>query len=194
MQSMSDVDLASQLHRERMTALAGVRRTQAQEQAAERRARRRQQRREVSRIAFLPKLRVRLGRGDPVTPAVAEPIPIRLGSVVLDCSDPAALAEFYRGLLGGEVGRHDEVTDLDVDGQLLSFHGVADYEYPQWPGNHPEYVRLDLAVSEFAGPHGLVTSMGAVPLDPVEPPPSEHGRAYRIYADPAGHPFSLYLG
>lgn len=64
---------------------------------------------------------------------------------------------------------------------------------PHWPDGHPEYVRLDLSVPEFGTPHNSITSLGAVPLDPVEPPTDPDDRPYRIYADPAGHPFSLHL-
>ena len=35
--------------------------------------------------------------------------PARLRTVVLDCPDPLALAEFYRSLIGGEV-RYDETS------------------------------------------------------------------------------------
>lgn len=82
---------------------------------------------------------------------------ISLGNVVLDCPEPHALAEFYRGVLGGEVSSED----------------------PDW---------ADLTVDGHAGV--LVTSLGATPLDPGEPP-SEDGRTWRAYADPAGHPFCL---
>ncbi len=191
MQSMSDVAIATQMHRERM-AFAEVHQAAARERAREAAAQRRQ-RRLVARLVLAPRVRVRF-KGRAGRARVPEPVsPIRLGSVVLDCSDPDALAEFYRGLLGGEVGPGADSTDLVVGGQLLSFHAVPDYQNPHWPDGHPEYVRLDLAVSDFVGPHSLVTSMGAVPLDPVEPPPVEQGRPYRIYADPAGHPFSLHL-
>ena len=42
---------------------------------------------------------------------------VSLGSVVLDCPDPSELAEFYRGVLGGEVrSTRPEWVDLVVDG------------------------------------------------------------------------------
>ncbi len=114
--------------------------------------------------------------------------------MVLDCSDPASLAEFYRSLVGGKVGSSGtRSAELRVRGQLLSFRGVADYEYPRWPDGHPEYVRLDFEVEEFASSHALVTGRGALPLDPVDEPAPGYDRSYRVYADPAGHPFSLCL-
>ena len=118
---------------------------------------------------------------------------VSLGSVVLDCADPAELAEFYRGVLGGEV-RSDRVewVDLVVPGAtILSFQKVQNYTPPSWPDGPPQQFHLDLTVEEYVGPHALVTSLGATPLDPVDPPPAENSRTWRVYADPAGHPFCL---
>ena len=117
---------------------------------------------------------------------------ISLGSVVLDCPDPLALAEFYRGVLGGEVTSTDpEWADLVVDGRTLGFQRAGNYQPPTWPDGPPQQFHLDLTVEEYAGPHALVTSLGARPLDPVDPPPAEDGRTWRVYADPVGHPFCL---
>jgi len=119
---------------------------------------------------------------------------ISLDSVVLDCPEPSELAAFYRGVLGGEVrSQRPEWVDLVVDGYTLSFQKVEHYAPPSWPDGPPQQFHLDLAVEEYAGPHALVTSLGATPLDPVEPPPAEHGRTWRVYADPAGHPFCLCM-
>ncbi len=187
-QTMSDVALATQMHRERMQFA-----DQRQGIETRRVERRRHEARLVVRL-LARRESLRAARAGWRSQHRLGPKPIRLGSVVLDCSDPASLAEFYRGLLGGKVGALGAGTaELRVHGQLLSFRGVADYEYPKWPDSHPEYVRLDLAVREFAASHTLVTSMGAVPLDPVEAPAPGYDRPYRVYADPAGHPFSLCL-
>ncbi len=117
---------------------------------------------------------------------------VSLGSVVLDCPDPLALAEFYQGVLGGEVSSSDpDWADLVVAGRTLGFQRALNYEPPSWPDGPPQQFHLDLTVEEYAGPHALVTSLGATPLDPVEAPPAEDGRTWRVYADPAGHPFCL---
>ena len=117
---------------------------------------------------------------------------IRLGTVVLDCPDPAGLAAFYRSVLGGELTSEDpEWVDLVTDGRTLSFQKVRHYEPPSWPDGPPQQFHLDLLVDGYAGTHELVTSLGATPLDPVDPPPAENGRTWRVYADPAGHPFCL---
>jgi catechol 2,3-dioxygenase-like lactoylglutathione lyase family enzyme len=119
---------------------------------------------------------------------------IGLGSVVLDCPDPLALAEFYRGVLGGEISSTDPGwADLSVDGRTLGFQRAKSYQPPSWPDGPPQQFHLDLTVEEYAGPHALVTSLGATPLDPAGPPPAEAGRTWRVYADPAGHPFCLCM-
>ena len=123
---------------------------------------------------------------------------IRLGAVVLDCPDPLALAEFYRGVLGGDVeASSPDWVNLVVDGRTLAFQRAANHQPPSWPDGVPQQSHLDLEVAEYAGPHALVTSLGATALDPVEPPghPGAQAseRTWRVYADPAGHPFCLCI-
>ena len=118
---------------------------------------------------------------------------IRLGPVVLDCPEPAKLAEFYRGVLGGKVTEErDDWVELEVDGHTLAFQKVQSYEPPSWPDGPPQQFHLDLLVESYAGTHELVTSLGRPP-GPVDPPPAESGRTWRVYADPVGHPFCLCM-
>jgi hypothetical protein len=120
---------------------------------------------------------------------------IELRAVVLDCPDPAALAEFYRGVLGGEVSLDEpDWAELAVGGRTLAFQEVVDYQPPSWPDGPPQQFHLDLTVPAYDEPHALVTALGATPLDPVEPPPAGNDRGWRVYADPAGHPFCLCVG
>ena len=118
-----------------------------------------------------------------------------LQCVVLDCADPAELAAFYRGLLGGTVDRPDPRWSLDADwttlhtpsGQVLAFQRVADHRPPTWPDStRPQQFHLDFGVADLDRAHGEVVALGAALLDagPVE-------RGWRVYADPAGHPFCL---
>ena len=117
---------------------------------------------------------------------------ITFRTVVLDCPDPEALAEFYRGVLGGQVRSGDpEWADLTVDGHRLGFQRAENYRPPSWPDGVPQQMHLDLTVASYDEPHMLVTGLGATPLDPVEPPPAGNERGWRVYADPAGHPFCL---
>ncbi|MGH1561775.1 VOC family protein [Mumia sp. DW29H23] len=120
---------------------------------------------------------------------------VRLGAYVLDCPDPLALAHFYASLLGVRVAEHstDAWAELEGGGSVLSFQRVDDHEPPQWPDGVPQQAHLDLAVDAYEAPHALAVSLGATPLQPVEPPApgEEKVRGFRVYADPAGHPFCL---
>jgi catechol 2,3-dioxygenase-like lactoylglutathione lyase family enzyme len=115
--------------------------------------------------------------------AVAE-----LGVVVLDCPDPAALAGFYAGVLGGSVEGEGEWVDLKVPGgQALAFQQAPGYVAPEWPApDHSQQFHLDLTVEDLDAAEKEVLALGARPLDT-----EDRSRGWRVYADPAGHPFCL---
>jgi catechol 2,3-dioxygenase-like lactoylglutathione lyase family enzyme len=114
------------------------------------------------------------------------------GSVVLDCPDPEALAAFYARLLGwapAELSYEGAWATLrnPAGGLAVEFQRAADYRPPTWPEpRRPQMFHLDLTVPDLdaASAHALVC--GAVPLDLSEDHPT-----FRVYADPAGHPFCL---
>jgi catechol 2,3-dioxygenase-like lactoylglutathione lyase family enzyme len=116
----------------------------------------------------------------------------RLISVVLDCPDPAALAAFYAEVLGGEVEAEDE-TWIDLkrtDGDDLSFQLSTDFRAPAWPDpERPQQFHLDVRVprAEMDEAERKVLALGATLLE------GDLGgsRNWRVYADPAGHPFCL---
>ncbi|BBC32485.1 uncharacterized protein SGFS_037790 [Streptomyces graminofaciens] len=118
-----------------------------------------------------------------------------LQCVVLDCADPRQLAEFYRSLLGGTVDRPDRrwalgdgwATLHSPSGLVLAFQRVADYRPPQWPDPaRPQQFHLDFGVEDLDRAQEAVLDAGATLLDG-----GSDGRSWRIYADPAGHPFCL---
>ena len=125
----------------------------------------------------------------------------RLGSVVLDCPDPLELARFYSALLGLEVDEHgdDDWRSLTGPGSTLGFRRSEDYVPATWPGpaGSPgadgRQLHLDLIVDDLSSGHATVVALGAEPLDPVDAPPAENERGWRVYADPAGHPFRICL-
>ncbi|GAB2590967.1 VOC family protein [Streptomyces capparidis] len=115
--------------------------------------------------------------------------------VVLDCPDVHRLARFYQELLGGEIDRPDPRWAVDDDwstlhtpsGQVLAFQRAADHRPPRWPDPaHPQQFHLDLGVPDLDRAHEQVLAHGATPLDL-----GEGTRSWRVYADPAGHPFCL---
>ncbi|MFJ3651531.1 VOC family protein [Streptomyces murinus] len=114
-----------------------------------------------------------------------------LGVVVLDCPDPDALAGFYCEVLGGTVERDEEGDWVDLalpGGQALAFQRAEGYIAPRWPGagGDGQQFHLDLTVADLDAAHEGVLKLGATLLDAGEP-----GRSWRVYADPAGHPFCL---
>jgi hypothetical protein len=118
-----------------------------------------------------------------------------LQCVVLDCADDVVLARFYQALLGGEVNRPDRRWSLEDgwstlhldSGQVLCFQRVADHRPPRWPDPaYPQQSHVDIGVTELAAAHDAVVAAGARVLDT-----GAGERGWRIYADPAGHPFCL---
>lgn len=122
-----------------------------------------------------------------------------LQCVVLDCPDPLELAEFYRSLLGGAVNQPDRRWAVDEDwatlhtpsGSVFAFQRVADHLPPRWPDPaRPQQFHLDFGVPDLDRAHEQVLTRGATLLDDGSGQGSAEP-AWRVYADPAGHPFCL---
>ncbi|MEW2490827.1 VOC family protein [Streptomyces sp. NPDC048411] len=126
-----------------------------------------------------------------------------LQCVVLDCPDPVRLAEFYRSVLGGRVNEPDRRWALDENwatlhtdaGPVLAFQRVADHRPPQWPDPaRPQQFHLDFGVPDLDAAQAEVVAAGAAVLDDGSGGgKADAKRPWRIYADPAGHPFCLVL-
>ncbi|MFD7309315.1 VOC family protein [Promicromonospora sp. NPDC059942] len=104
-----------------------------------------------------------------------------------DCPDASALARFWSEILGAPVTYDaDGVAMLGGDRPLL-FQSVEDYNAPQWPDPaHPQQVHLDIGVPDLDAGEAAVLALGATRL------PGE-GSGFRVFADPANHPFCLVL-
>jgi catechol 2,3-dioxygenase-like lactoylglutathione lyase family enzyme len=113
---------------------------------------------------------------------------IRLGSISLDCADPRALASFWADLLGGTiVFASDDFVAVQLDGVWLSTVRVDDYQPPDWPnGSPPKQIHLDLAVDDLGASELQALLLGAVKAQD-QPEPDR----WRVFFDPAGHPFCL---
>ena len=110
--------------------------------------------------------------------------------VVLDCPDPVALAEFYAALLGWSVNRDDDDGDwveiASDDGQSLAFQQVAGFRAPDWPGQEvPQQLHLDVDVDDLDEAEAATLGLGATKHA------HQPGTTFRVFLDPAGHPFCL---
>ncbi|MHC5256401.1 VOC family protein [Streptomyces sp. UC4497] len=112
--------------------------------------------------------------------------------VAVDCPDPAALAGFYAALLGGEIKQDDEDWyDLYVPGgHRIAFQRAPGHRPPRWPHaeDNSQQLHLDFDVTDMAAAEAEALALGAMPLDLDD---QDGQRDFRVYADPAGHPFCL---
>jgi hypothetical protein len=118
-----------------------------------------------------------------MTDEAAEPI-ARFVGVSLDCAEPAALAEFYLELLGGQVlWRSADSVGVCVPGVVLAMQRIAGYRPPAWPGS--SVVHLDLTAGDLADSAARAVAAGAVWAE------HQPDRRWRVLLDPAGHPFCI---
>ena len=129
--------------------------------------------------------------------------PLTLTAPVLDAPDPHALADFYQRLLGWTVVQNEpDWVKLRPPGggTGLAFQTEPIYRTPTWPavegaqqiGAHLDFEVDDLeAACEHAEATGavlaelLITPTGVGDLQPADD--------VRVYLDPVGHPFCLFL-
>ncbi|MFJ6195560.1 VOC family protein [Micromonospora sp. NPDC092111] len=115
-----------------------------------------------------------------------------LRTVVIDCPDPRALAGFYAELLGLPLAEEDSDGDEWVvlggprgHQPRVAFQQAPDLRPPAWPDpERPQQFHLDLTVTDIEAAEQAALALGARRL------PGE-GEGFRVYADPAGHPFCL---
>ncbi|MDH4279813.1 MAG: VOC family protein [Acidimicrobiia bacterium] len=110
--------------------------------------------------------------------------------VALDCPDPRSLAEFYSAIVGGEIkdstASGDWVRLQIPDCADIAFQRDPGHRPPQWPDGAPQQAHLDFDVADLEEGERLVLDLGAT-KSAVQPSPDE----WRVFLDPAGHPFCL---
>jgi predicted enzyme related to lactoylglutathione lyase len=122
---------------------------------------------------------------DPVCSVGAMAI-ARYPGFVLDCPDAGALAQFYGALLEWEVKADDDWAEIRAPGQCISFQQVANYNPPVWPGQDvPQQMHLDVIVDDLDAAEQAVIDLGASKHE------HQPGTSFRVFLDPAGHPFCL---
>ena len=116
---------------------------------------------------------------------MAEPV-ASLAVTTINCADPDQLAEFWLGMLGGEVVyRGDIVVVISTARGPLAFGKVENYRPPTWPeGDRAAQIHLDLAVADRDAARAEALRLGATV---AEHQPGEN--TWEVLLDPAGHPF-----
>ena len=113
----------------------------------------------------------------------------RFPSIVLDCPDPGALATFYAAMLDWKAEIRSDWADIRADyGQCISFQQVQGYSPPRWPAQEvPQQMHLDVIVDDLDAAEAAVLDLGATKHE------HQPGTSFRVFLDPAGHPFCLCL-
>ena len=112
-----------------------------------------------------------------------------LDVIVLDCPDPNRLADFYSDVLGMRKITDDpswaELVGPGDARPIVAFQRVENYTAPEWPGqNTPQQMHLDVRVDDLDVAEQAVLALGATRTGSYTP-------TFRVYLDPAGHPFCL---
>lgn len=119
---------------------------------------------------------------------------LTLTTVNISAPDPGALARFYERLLGWPIAveEPDWVAVRDPAGGVgLSFQSETYYTRPVWPPTPTDQqmmMHLEIRVDdlESAGAHAEACGATLADFQPQDD--------VRVYLDPAGHPFCLWLG
>jgi hypothetical protein len=113
----------------------------------------------------------------------------RFPVIAIDCPDSAALAQFYGAMLDWKIEIADQRADVRAEyGQCITFHQVDEYTPPVWPNQEvPQQMHLDMLVDDLETAEEAVLKLGATKH------PHQPGTSFRVFLDPAGHPFCLCL-
>jgi predicted enzyme related to lactoylglutathione lyase len=108
-----------------------------------------------------------------------------ISGVVIDCADPAALAEFYHKLTGLEISSSDDsYAGLGGGPVPIGFQRVEGYQGPGWP-DPAKHMHLDFAVADIEDAAAEAVALGAAR------PEFQPGESWVVLTDPEGHPFCL---
>ncbi|PZS30637.1 MAG: glyoxalase [Pseudonocardiales bacterium] len=114
-------------------------------------------------------------------------------TVNISAPDPHALGRFYHQLIGGEL-KADEpgwvVLRPPGGGVGISFQTETHYSRPLWPATPNDQqmmMHLEIGVDDLDSAPALAAAAGATLAD-YQPQDD-----VRVFLDPAGHPFCLWL-
>ena len=115
----------------------------------------------------------------------------------LDCDNPVELAHFYAKITGHKVQPFDEGETAEMcewlelideaDFTAMAFQKIENYQKPTWPiGGLPQQAHMDFHAKDLDIAEKHLLEIGAVKAK-FQPKPDR----FRIYLDPAGHPFCM---
>ena len=114
-------------------------------------------------------------------------VKLTVTALSVDCTDPAALAEFWGKVLGRPVTPGPTPENVVVEatepasGPRLFFNKVPE------PKTGKNRLHLDLLTEHYEAEVGRVTGLGATPLNEIKFP----GARWTTFADPEGNEFDL---
>ena len=115
---------------------------------------------------------------------------IRIGNLMIDCADAAALRDFYADLLNwSPVTLYGMPGVRGPEGFCYLFAQEEDYVPPVWPeepGSQQKQLHVDYQVPDLAEAVAQAEALGAVKAEA-----QFGGNDFVTLLDPAGHPFCL---
>jgi len=113
---------------------------------------------------------------------------------VFDAADVDAESAFWADLVGGHVFGDEQFQCVidDTGNWRIGVQHAPGHTPPDWPDGAPQQVHLDLHVDDASEAHERALSLGARLLTEAADLTSEEG--HQVYADPAGHPFCIFVG
>jgi predicted enzyme related to lactoylglutathione lyase len=110
-----------------------------------------------------------------------------LHEIVIDCSNPEALARFWQALIGGEVDVESPdwvVLDGDDDGFYFGFQRVPEAK------SGKNRIHIDVEVDDLDRAVDEAEQLGARKLGPVV---EDDDGSFQVMADPGGNEFCFVL-
>ncbi|MFG2650427.1 VOC family protein [Streptomyces sp. NPDC048436] len=119
---------------------------------------------------------------------------VQAAAIVLDCSNPEELSEFYREFLDGSVSDDASVNRIDIEtatGFRIAFRRDLNATPGSWPRpDDSMQIHIDFLapMEDMDELERRLIGQGALPVDAsAKRSPNETRR----YADPAGHVFTV---
>jgi hypothetical protein len=115
----------------------------------------------------------------------------------LDCANPVELAKFYSKITGLKVQPFDEGETAETcewlelwdenDRTKMAFQKIDNYRVPTWPtGDLPQQAHMDFHAKNLDIAENEILAIGGRKAEHQVRP-----NRFRVYLDPAGHPFCI---